>query len=104
MLSATALLSAAWNCKDGSKSEVIRVFLDAGANPNLVDKIGSTPLRLAAQDGNERAVELLIRAGADLNIRDNEGISALYIARHHPLRTEAHKRIANLLGKAGAKQ
>jgi ankyrin repeat protein len=101
---ATALLAAASNCSDEKKSNVVRVLLNAGANLNLADEAGHTPLIVAAKSGNERAVDLLIKAGADLNSKNIDGISARYIARHHPFRTDAHKRITDLLAKAGAKE
>lgn len=41
---------------------------------------GPTPLRLAAYFGNERCVELLLAAGANLNALDLYGRSALHFA------------------------
>ena len=46
---------------------IIRVLLDTGAHVNVVDKYGRTPLGKAAAVGNLEAVELLVKAGAELN-------------------------------------
>lgn len=50
-------------------------FIDAQA-PN-----GSTPLMMAAYYGTPEAVKLLIQAGADLNLRNQGGFSALDLAQ-----------------------
>ena len=44
--------------------EVTKVLLEAGANPEEVDKDGNTPLILAAGNGTVAITVLLINAGA----------------------------------------
>lgn len=62
-------------------SEVVRAWLDAGGNPDLpVNRHGLTPLMHAARAGNLEIVKLLVEAGADINLRDEEGGTALSIA------------------------
>jgi ankyrin repeat protein len=53
---------------DGN-TEFIRILLDAGASVNPVVKGDMTPLVMAAQQGKTKAVRMLLRAGArvDLN-------------------------------------
>ncbi len=50
-------------------------FIDAQA-PN-----GNTPLMMAAYFGTPEAVKLLIQAGADLNLRNQNGMTALDLAQ-----------------------
>ena len=47
-----------------------------GPSLNLVSSPHqSTPLHWAAEEGHGGAVELLLQAGADINIKDNIGVS-----------------------------
>ena len=48
--------------------EVIKLLLNAGANPNKVDINGTTPLHRAVQSGQSDMVKMLLEAGADPNI------------------------------------
>lgn len=50
--------------------ELLDALLEAGANPNLCDKDGSTPLMIAAKMGRKKVVETLIENGADLTIQN----------------------------------
>jgi len=45
----------------------VRTVLQAGANPNLGDRTGATPLHYAVAIGNPVLVELLLQAGANPN-------------------------------------
>ncbi|XP_072301374.1 uncharacterized protein ankrd50l [Eucyclogobius newberryi] len=47
--------------------EVASLLLERGANPGHRDKDGMTPLLLAAYEGNQDVVELLLEAGADVD-------------------------------------
>jgi hypothetical protein len=55
-------------------TEVVRVLLDAGEDPNRYNPLGghshTTPLHQAALIGNEELVRLLIERGANPNTRD----------------------------------
>jgi ankyrin repeat protein len=61
------------------------------------DEKGRTPLIIAAENGHVEIVKLLLKAGADVNIRDNEGRSAIIIAFNRD-----YTGIVQLLKKAGA--
>jgi len=63
-----------------SDDRVMKVLLDAGANPNARDEGGATPLMHAATFGEEEAAKILIRYGADVNLKDNKGETALMYA------------------------
>ncbi len=74
--------------------EILKLFLQYGANPNLIHEENVTPLYLAAQDFHEKLVELLLEKGADPNISTQDNISPLMIASQFP---NASKLIRTLL-------
>ena len=50
--------------------EAAKLLLEAGANPNLKDKLGRTPLILAALKGKTNIIELLVKyPSVDLNVQ-----------------------------------
>lgn len=54
--------------------EIVRMLLDAGANPNAQDLKGVTPLNTARSfNGLEEISKILLGAGADPTLTDNEG-------------------------------
>ncbi|KAJ5904244.1 hypothetical protein N7504_006627 [Penicillium tannophilum] len=57
--------------------EVIQALLDAGADPNLRNKAGNTPLHQMSNDVGPELIERLVLAGSDLEARNNEGQSVL---------------------------
>ena len=61
-------------------AEVVRILLDAGANPNVRQSAGWTPLHAAAMNGDLTSVELLLAAGADPNATNEEGRSVTDLA------------------------
>jgi hypothetical protein len=61
--------------------EVVKQHIKAGSNINEKDKMGgSSPLISAALFGKTEIAIMLIEAGADLNIRNNDGSTALITA------------------------
>ena len=60
----------------------VACLLANGANPNVTDDKGQTPLHFIAQKGvGKNQAELLIEHGADLNARDNAGQTPLDYAK-----------------------
>ena len=53
------------------------LLLGKGANPNVKDKTGSTPLIVAAEIGFVDGVQLLLARGADPNMTNAQGETAL---------------------------
>lgn len=60
--------------------EVVRLLLAAGANPNVRDAGGRTPLHFAVSAGTAPVVRLLLDHGADPDILDNRGTSPLSLS------------------------
>ena len=71
--------------------------LQDGANPNICDPKGRTPLHFSAGVGLAPAVLLLIHFGADMNARDAEGLTPLHMAAGY-----ANPETMKLLIAAGA--
>lgn len=71
------LLSSA---ADGSATDV-RHLIESGAHVNAQDRFGVTPLMQAVIGNNAAVVSVLMAAGADLNLRNVRGDTALDIAR-----------------------
>ena len=69
--------TALWTACKYENIEIVELLLSpphgSGANPNLPNSDGHTPLWIMASSGNMQCMEILIKYGADLNIRDNLG-------------------------------
>ena len=61
--------------------EVVAVLINAGADVNATQPHGWTPLLGAAKNGSLASVERLLAAGADPAARNDDGSSALELAR-----------------------
>ena len=76
----------------------VACLLANGADPNVTDDKGQTPLHFIAQKGvGKNQAALLIEHGADLNARDNSGQTPLDYAKE-----AKRKSVANFLIKVGA--
>jgi uncharacterized protein len=62
------------------QSDVVRILLEAGANPNVRQSAGWTPLHSSAANGDVTSVELLLVAGADPTATNDEGRSVMDLA------------------------
>lgn len=61
-------------------TDVVKLFLDAGIDPNITDEENQTPLMRAATTGTPRMVKILIARGADVNAKDWNNGTALALA------------------------
>ena len=62
------------------RSDVVRLLLEAGANPNARQSAGWTPLHSAATNGDLAGADLLLDAGADPTATNDEGRSVVDLA------------------------
>jgi uncharacterized protein len=65
--------------------EMARMLIARGANVNVVDKQGMTPLLWAANVdfGDTAMIELLLKSGARADARNKDGLTPLELARKH---------------------
>ena len=80
----------------GSK-EIVETLLDGGANSNIANNWGSTPLHWAAMYGHGEVVETLLRGGAASNVANYRGSTSLHFAAE-----EGHKEVVEKLLDGGA--
>lgn len=66
--------------------EAIRILLDHGADPNLQDSTGKTPLMYAASR-DRHVVKLLIDSGAESHLQNKKGSFAKNYAKSNPVKT-----------------
>lgn len=65
------------------KNDVVRFLVDKKANVNIANKFGTTPLHIiTSQSGLRRysLIEMLLKAGANVNALDQNLMSPLHIA------------------------
>ena len=82
----TPLHSAVADDAGDDVKELVRMLLDAGADPNARSATDGTPLHTAAFTGNISVLETLLAAGGDASAPDKKGNSPLDVARErgHP--------------------
>ncbi|KAJ4986108.1 pfs domain-containing protein [Stagonosporopsis vannaccii] len=90
---------SALHCATGARhTSIMHVLVEGGANVDLPDLCGRTPLSLAAEMGYEAGVELLLSKGADMEKKDSRGRTPLSWAAG----THWHSRSTSLLLENGA--
>lgn len=85
--------------------EVMKLFLDAGQDPNVRDTLRNTPLHSAVAWSNTEAVALLLERNADASAKDWLGCTLLHALLSKKAVDESDKNkcieICNLLVNAG---
>ncbi len=61
--------------------ETVKFLIQKGANPNTTDKFGQSPLHLAGAIGYKRISELLLEAGAKIDLKTIRGETPLDVAQ-----------------------
>ena len=61
-------------------TSIVNILLDAGADKEVKDEYGRTPLDVAAWEGHTDIVKLLLDAGADKEVKGRLGSTPLYLA------------------------
>ena len=64
----------------GGNIAVVKQHISTGADVNVKNELGMTPLFLATGMGHKEIAEMLISKGADLNAKDKNGGTPLHIA------------------------
>ncbi len=84
-----------WGCID---DEIISFMYDAGADVNAcIDDCFQTPLHIIAEKGSDKAINALLKAGANVNACDIEGATPL-----HEASKNKNGMVVKLLLQAGA--
>ena len=77
-LTQTLISSRLLSCQNG-RDECVSLLLQQIVDPNIVNKIGHSPLLVACQDDRNKCISLLLQHQADPNIINNmNGFSALH--------------------------
>jgi ankyrin repeat protein len=64
--------------------ECVRILLDLGANPNLVQNWGNTPMHVAASTICSREIlQMLLDAGGDVDLKNEHGESVLDVLKSY---------------------
>jgi hypothetical protein len=81
----TALFLACGAFSEGyeSNSAVVQFLLGSGANPNMINKNGSSVLSVAIYKSTENIVKLLLEYQADVNAKGTDGSTLLSTAIRH---------------------
>ncbi|HEX8956294.1 MAG TPA: ankyrin repeat domain-containing protein [Burkholderiaceae bacterium] len=69
--------------------EIIQLLLDKSAYVDVESPNKTTPLMMAARGGNNDAAKALIEAGADLSLKNDQGMTAVDFARNYDHRDTA---------------
>ena len=102
----TALYMSCWGKyggRDGKKAsthpddspECARLLLEAGADPEITDDRGKTPLIVACQTGGTKSISVLIEFGANANAITFNGSTALHTCMFYGIK----ENLEALLGK-----
>lgn len=79
-------------------SKIAKYLIENGADANIVNDSGNTPLMKASKNGFNEVVQYLVKNGADINTKYYERNTALDIAKN-----EEHTEIIEYLKSKGAK-
>ena len=87
------LHSAAAHLDPETSFKLVRLLLEAGADPNVAQAGGWTPLHQAAAHGREAVAKLLVEHGASLTAKSDDGRTPLEMAK-----VKGHASLESVLG------
>lgn len=61
-------------------TDIVEILLESGADVNVVDARGETPLHVAARWGKQAILQVLVQAGSDVHIQNKSNKTALALA------------------------
>merc|ERR1712129_15903 len=76
----TKMKEVMFRCTRHGRYKDVKMMLEKGINPNIVDNHGNTILIVAAQNGSKRLVKTALRYNADINHQNNRGNTAAHYA------------------------
>ncbi|KAG6618897.1 50S ribosomal protein L11 [Phytophthora cinnamomi] len=71
--------SSTWNI-DKERRSIVALLLTHGADTNVTDSSGVSPLLSAVQRGDLEVVEMLVEYGANVNLCNTDNVSAVHVA------------------------
>jgi ankyrin repeat protein len=89
--------TALHQCVRLSNTEMMKILLDLGANVEIKDADGETPVFVASSSKDPELVRLLLKAGANPNVKAKDGRSALMMATR-----DGYHQVVKYLLEAGA--
>jgi hypothetical protein len=89
--------TALHQCVRLSNTEMMKILLDLGANVEIKDADGETPVFVASSSRDPEMARLLLQAGANPNVKAKDGWSALMMATR-----DGYHQIVKYLLEAGA--
>jgi ankyrin repeat protein len=85
------------------KTEVVRLLLENGANPNIATDADNVPLLIAASSGDPEIVSLLLKYKASPDHQNSVGDTPISLARRRAEHSPEHREVVRLLMTAGAR-
>lgn len=80
------------------KTDDVEAYIFMGADVNIRDEYGKTPLIKAIEHDHIATVKMLLANSADINVKDDNGWTALSVAEY-----KHNSEIVEILKKSGAK-
>ena len=105
LLSGGSTLLTEVSIKTAQFTDIVSLLLDAGADLDIVDSLGNTPLHNAVLywPSTQQTVDLLLARGADVTLKNNEGSTPFHMAEDkelkHVLMELKKKKTQRLLSK-----
>uniref|UniRef100_A0A672GMT3 Uncharacterized protein n=1 Tax=Salarias fasciatus TaxID=181472 RepID=A0A672GMT3_SALFA len=76
----------------------VSALFGCGADPDILNRAGLSPLHMACVTGTEALVDLLLRHGADINRRSAAGENCLFLFLNHRPNVKKKSLLVKLLG------